>query len=70
MGYEFAAFHAPQEIVRTPFFPAFKCCGVWKPIEGGIEFNGVELPGIVLKPFRFGQFVRIKDLLPVIVHPS
>jgi len=70
VGDEFAAFYTPKEIVRRSCFPVFKCRLIGEPIEGGIEFNGVEMFDVVFQPFCLGPFVRIKNPLPVHIGPS
>ena len=39
-------------------------------VEGVVDFNGVEMPGVVLEPFALRQFGGVEKLFPVVVIPS
>ena len=39
-------------------------------VEGGVDFNGLEVAGVVFEPFRPGEVFWIKGASPVFVVPA
>src|SRR5215831_15473948 len=62
MGKLLPDFDGKFEIVGCSFRPTLGSFGVTRPVEGGIDLNGVEVPGIEPQLIRLQE--RIKETSP------
>ena len=70
MGYVFASFNSPEEILGRPMIPVIESLRIGEPIKSGIDFNGIKLVSIEFEPSRFRNVRGIEDILPMIIDIS
>jgi len=64
---EAAALHSKNKIRRCHITPRIECFGSRQTVKAVIQFDGVEVPGVVVDHFTGGQFPRVERTLPMLV---
>lgn len=70
MCYVSVSFYSVEKAFGGEFVPSLYRFGLRQVIEGVIDFDSVEMLGVVLEPFALVQLNRIEQLLPMVVIPS
>ena len=58
-----------KEVFRGNFIPVFECLLLRQMIEGVVDFDGIEMLGVIFEPLALGQISRIEPSAPVVVIP-
>jgi len=64
-----ARFDRVQEVSRRAVVPCLDRLRFRQMIESVVDFNGIEMPGVVVKPLGFPQALRVEESSPVVVIP-
>ena len=67
---ESVGLYCVEETFRSNVVPSVQSLLFWKMVKSVVDLDGVEMLGVVLKPFAFRQTGRIEYLLPVVVVPA
>ena len=59
-----------KKILRCDFVPSLQSLLFREVVEGIIDFDGIEMLGVIFEPFALGQISGIELFLPVFVIPS
>lgn len=58
-----------EKILRRDFVPSLQSLLFRKMVEGIVDFDGIEILGVILEPFALGQIGWIEPPAPVVVIP-